>query len=117
MDRLIKLYPRAAMDAEHLIKRGILREQNGDTGCYALLSSSLESWITREMAAGPDEEASQIGVADWLQSGKIRLDEPEKNLLAKIKKQYWPLMGTILKEMSFELAGNITFELLLKALL
>jgi len=36
--------------------------------------------------------------------------------MAKVKKQYWPMLGTILKEMSFELAGNLTFELLLKAL-
>jgi hypothetical protein len=117
MERLVKLYPRAAMDADHLIKRGLLREQNGDSGCYALLSSSLEGWITRELAAGPDEQASQVSVSDWLQSGRISLDEPEKNLMAKVKKQYWPLLGTILKEMSFELAGNLTFELLLKALL
>jgi hypothetical protein len=117
MERLVKLYPRAAMDADHLIKRGLLREQNGDSGCYALLSSSLEGWITRELAAGPDEQASQVNVGEWLQSGKISLDEPEKNLMARVKKQYWPLMGTILKEMSFELAGNLTFELLLKALI
>ncbi|OGN93194.1 MAG: hypothetical protein A2Z71_01855 [Chloroflexi bacterium RBG_13_50_21] len=117
MERLVKLYPRAAMDSDHLIKRGLLREQNGDSGCYALLSSSLEGWITRELAAGPDEQASQVSVSDWLQSGRISLEEPEKNLMAKVKKQYWPLLGTILKEMSFELAGNLTFELLLKALL
>ncbi len=101
------------MDAELLIKRGILREQNGEPGCYALLSSSLENWITREMAAGPDEEASQVSVTEWLQTGRITLDEPEKGLLAKVKQQYWPLMGTILREMTFELAGNLTFELLL----
>jgi hypothetical protein len=117
MERLVKLYPRAAMDAEHLIKRGLLREQNGDSGCYALLSSSLEGWITREMAAGPDEEASQTTVTEWFQSGRMNLDEPEKGLMSKVKKQYWPLMATILREVSFELAGNLTFELLLKALL
>jgi hypothetical protein len=117
MERLVKLYPRAAMDAEHLIKRGLLREQDGESGCYTLLSSSLEGWITREMAAGPEEEASQVSVNDWLSSGKVSLEEPEKNLMAKVKKQYWPLLGTILKEMSFELAGNLTFELLLKALI
>jgi hypothetical protein len=117
MERLVKLYPRAAMDAEHLIKRGLLREQNGDSGCYTLLSSSLEGWVMREMAAGPDEEASQASVTEWLQSGRVSLDEPEKDLMTKVKKQYWPLLATILKEVSFELAGNITFELLLKALL
>jgi len=117
MERLVKLYPRAAMDAEHLIKRGLLREQNCDSGCYALLSSSLEGWILREMAAGPDEEASQVSVTEWLQSGRMTLDEPEKGLMTKVKKQYWPLVATILKEVSFELAGNLTFELLLKALI
>jgi uncharacterized protein len=117
MERLVKLYPRAALDAEHLIKRGLLREQNGDIGCYELLSSSLGGWITREMAAGPDEEASQISVNEWLKSGKMTLKEPEKDLMAKVKKQYWPLLATILKELSFEVAGSITFELLLKSLL
>jgi len=117
MERLVKVYPRAAMDAEHLIKRGLLREQNGDSGCYTLLSSSLEGWIIREMAAGPDEEASQVSVTEWLQSGRTTLDEPEKGLMTKVKKQYWPLLATILKEVSFELAGNLTFELLLKAFL
>jgi hypothetical protein len=117
MERLVKLYPRAAMDAEHLIKRGLLREQNGDSGCFALLSSSLEGWILREMAAGQDEEASQVSVTEWLQSGRMTLDEPAKDLMAKVKKQYWPLVATILKEVSFELAGNLTFELLLKALI
>ncbi len=115
MERLVKLYPRAAMDAEHLIKRGLLREQNGDSGCYALLSSSLEGWILREMAAGPDEEASQVSVTEWLQTGRMTLDESEKGMMTKVKKQYWPLVATILKEVSFELAGNLTFELLLKA--
>ena len=70
----------------------------------------------REMAAGPDEEASQASVSEWLQSGRISLNEPEKGLMAKVKKQYWPLLATILKEVSFELAGNLTFELLLKGL-
>jgi hypothetical protein len=115
MERLVKLYPRAAMDAQHLIKRGLLREQNGDSGCYALLSSSLEGWILREMAAGPDEEASQVSVTEWLQTGRMTLDESEKGMMTKVKKQYWPLVATILKEVSFELAGNLTFELLLKA--
>lgn len=117
MERLVKLYPRAAMDADHLIKRGLLREQDSDSGCYALLSSSLEGWIMREMAAGPEEEASQLSVTEWLQTGRVTLDEPEKDLMMKVKKQYWPLFATILKEVSFGVAGNLTFELLLKGLL
>ncbi|HSB67231.1 MAG TPA: AAA-like domain-containing protein [Anaerolineales bacterium] len=117
MERLVKLYPRAAMDADHLIKRGLLREQDGDSECYALLSSSLEGWIMREMAAGPDEEASQVSVTEWLQSGRVTMDEPEKDLMMKVKKQYWPLFATILKEVSFGVAGNLTFELLMKGLL
>jgi hypothetical protein len=117
MERLIKLYPRAALDAEHLIKRGLLREQNGDSNCYALLSSSLEGWITRELAAGPDEEATQASVTEWLQSGQMSLDEPEKGVMVRVKKQYWPLLGTILREVSFGVAGNLTSELLFKFLL
>jgi hypothetical protein len=56
-------------------------------------------------------------VTEWFQSGRMNLDEPEKGLMSKVKKQYWPLMATILREVSFEVAGNLTFELLLKALL
>lgn len=117
LERLVKLYPRAAMDADHLIKRGLLRDQNVDSNCYSLLSSSLEGWITRELAAGPDEEATQASVSEWLQTGRMTLDEPEKGMMAKVKKQYWPLLGTILREVSFGVAGNLTSELLLKGLL
>jgi len=117
LERLVKLYPRAAMDAEHLIKRGLLREDDSAPGCYSLLSSSLAGWITRELVAPSNEEASQVSVTDWLTEGRMTLEEPEKNLIARVKKQYWPMLGTILREMSFELAGNLTFELLLKALI
>lgn len=116
-ERLVKIYPRAAIDVETLIKRGLLREPEEDAGCYVLLSSSLEGWIMREMTAQPDEEASQASVAEWMQSGRINLDEPERDLMTKVKKQYWPLLATIIKEVSFEVVGNVTFELLLKALI
>jgi hypothetical protein len=114
MERLVKFYPRAAVDAEKLTRRGILRQQNGDSACFSLLSSSLESWIIRELAAGPDEEASQLSVNDWLKGGQLSLDEPEKNMMTKVKKQYWPLFATILKEVSLGVAGNIAFEMLLR---
>jgi hypothetical protein len=114
LERLVRIYPRAAMDAEKLIRRGILPQRNGDSTCFSLLSSSLESWIIRELAADPDEEASQVSVNEWLKSGKLSLDEPDKTLMTKVKKQYWPLFATILKEVSLGVAGNIAFEMLLR---
>jgi hypothetical protein len=44
----------------------------------------------------------------------LSLDEPDKTLMTKVKKQYWPLFATILKEVSLGVAGNIAFEMLLR---
>ncbi|OGN92487.1 MAG: hypothetical protein A2Y88_04285 [Chloroflexi bacterium RBG_13_48_10] len=41
IERLVNLYPRAALAVEQLIKRGLLHGQDMDPGGYTLLSSSL----------------------------------------------------------------------------
>jgi len=38
-------------------------------------------------------------------------------VLPRFKKQYWPIVSTVMREMSYELAGAATFEFLLKMLL
>ncbi len=115
MERLVKIYPHAALDAEHLIKRGLLREQESSPGCYALLSTGLEGWIMREMATDPGEQATEVTVNDWLKSGRMTMNDPEKDLLTKVKKQYWPLLAMLLKEVSFEMMGKVTVDLLLRS--
>ncbi|MEE8568926.1 MAG: hypothetical protein V3S81_09960 [Anaerolineales bacterium] len=43
--------------------------------------------------------------------------EPVSGVLPKFKKKYWPIIGTILKEMSFEVMGAAALELFVKALI
>jgi hypothetical protein len=43
--------------------------------------------------------------------------EPVSGVLPKFKKKYWPIVGTILKEMSFEVMGAAALELIVKNLI
>lgn len=117
LENLAKVHSRARLDVPELYKRGLLIEVEGDIPGYKLLSSSLERWITREISAGPESEESQASVDEWLRSGGKDVVDPVKGALPKFKKKYWPVVSTILQEMSFEVAGSVVFELLLKTLL
>jgi len=43
--------------------------------------------------------------------------KPVSGILTKFKKKYWPVVGTVMQELSFELVGAATFELLMKMIL
>ena len=115
LENLNRIHPRAWLDVPSLTRRGLLLE---DTlkGTYKLLSPSLESWIIREIAAAPGEQESQETVASWLGAQDADALEPVKGVLPKFKKKYWPVVSTVLRELSFELAGAATFEILIKML-
>jgi hypothetical protein len=81
-----------------------------------LFSPSLECWIIREIAASPGAQESQETVASWLKAQDADALEPVKGVLPRFKKKYWPVVTTVLRELSFELAGAATFELLIKML-
>lgn len=117
LENLIKVHSRARLDVPDLVKRGLLIEVDGENSGYQLLSSSLERWITREISAGPETQESQSSVEEWLQSGGKDVVDPVKGALPKFKKKYWPMISTVLQEMSFELAGSVVFEMLIKTLL
>jgi len=42
---------------------------------------------------------------------------PVSSVLPKFKKKYWPIVGTILKEMSFEVMGAAALELIVKTMI
>lgn len=115
---IARYHSRAHLDVPNLLVRGILLEDPG-LGTYRLFSSSLERWISREISAIPGEEETPASVEDWMNAeGKEKERvQPLKGLLPKFKKQYWPLVSTILQELTFEVAGAAAFEFLVKALL
>jgi len=113
IENLNRIHPRAWLDVSSLTRRGMLLEDSIQ-GTYKLFSPSLESWIIREIAAASGEEESQETVAAWLGAQDADLLEPVKGVLPKFKKKYWPIVSTVLRELSFELAGAATFELLIK---
>ena len=104
-ENLARLHSRAPLDLVSLGKRGLLEEAGGH---YALFSPSLERWVAQEVLAPAGQEESQATVEAFLaEGGRDRL-EPVKGALPRFKKKYWPVMGDILKEVSFELiAGAI----------
>jgi len=114
LENLGRLYARTHLDLPSLHRRGIVIETDGT---YKMISKSLERWIAREITSTPDEEENQASVEQWLAEGGRESFDTVKGVLPKFKKKYWPIVGSVIKEMSFELAGAATFELLLKALL
>lgn len=114
LENLSRLHPRASLDVVSLAKRGLVL---GSGGLYALFSPSLARWIVQEVTAGPGREESPKSVEEWLRVGGREHLEPLKGALPRFKKKYWPLMASILKEVSFEVAGAAAFELLTKSFL
>ncbi|RPI83817.1 MAG: hypothetical protein EHM41_14995 [Chloroflexi bacterium] len=116
LDNLAKAHPRAHLDVPELVKRGLLLE-NRVEGTYRLLSPSLERWVARELTAAPGEEESQASVQDWLQTGGREELKPVGGFLPKFKKKYWSVVGGVAKELSIELLGAVTWQILTKGVL
>ena len=113
MENVAKIHSHANLDIPELIKRGLLLE-DAETSAYRLFSISLERWILREISATPSEEESEASVQTWLTSGGREEMEPVSGVLPNFKKKYWPVVSTVLKELSFEIAGAATVELITK---
>jgi len=115
IENLTRLHSRAPLDVPELVKRGMLLKREG-TENYHLFSPSLERWIGREIAAAPEEQETPDSVQEWVSQSGQSLGTPVQGVLPKFKRKYWPLVSSVLKELSFELAASATFELLIKAL-
>ncbi len=113
VERLQKMNPRSHLDVVTLGKRGLVVETDGK---YALFSPSLERWVLREIMTAPGEEESPTSVDEWLRGGGREKMENAKGVLPKVKKKYWAVVSSILKEVSFEVIGATIFELLVKSL-
>jgi hypothetical protein len=109
MENLTRLRARAPQDLVALGKRGMVVENDE---LYRLFSPSLERWVRQEIVASPGEEETETTADEWLKSGKRDDLKEVKNVLPKFKKKYWPLLGNIAKELSFEFATAGAFELI-----
>ena len=110
LENLIRLHSRAKLDSVSLAKRGLLEETDG---VFALFSPSFGRWIGREVTAGPEEQEAPADVDAWLTEGGLERLQPVKGGLPKFKKRYWPIMGEVLKELSFELIAGVALGKLL----
>ncbi len=117
MENLAKIHGRVHLDVPELVKRGLLLE-NRAAGTYRLLSPSLERWITREISAPPGEQESQASVHQWLSDGgQAEMEAQIGGFLPKFKKKYWPVVSGMAMDISTELVGAITLEILTKGVL
>jgi hypothetical protein len=115
LENLKRVHEQAWLDLPTLTRRGLVLEDK-ERGIYQLFSPSLASWITREIAAEPGQEESPESASAWIGSQEADFITPVQGALPVFKKKYWPLFSTVLQELSFELAGAATFELLVKLL-
>jgi AAA+ ATPase superfamily predicted ATPase len=113
---LAAIHSRVHLDLPELVKRGLLLENRAE-GTFRLLSPSLERWIAREISAAPGEEETQASVQEWLKSGGRDELEPVSGFLPKFKKKYWPIVSGMTRELSMELLGAVTWDLLTKGVL
>jgi len=107
LENLARLHSRAKLDTVSLLKRGLLEET---AGAFALFSPSFGQWISREVTAGPGEEEPRADVEAWLAEGGRERLQTVKGALPRFKKRYWPLMGEVLKELSFELIAGVALR-------
>jgi hypothetical protein len=116
LENLGEIHARAHLDIPELVKRGLLLD-NRESGTYRLLSPSLERWIAREIAAIPGEEETQASVQAWLATGGRDELEPMSGMLSRFKKKYWPVVSGVALDLSLELIGAVTWEILTKGTL
>jgi len=70
----------------------------------------------REIRAFADLQRFPLFEDEWLRGGGREKMENAKGVLPKVKKKYWGVVSSILKEVSFEVIGATIFELLVKSL-
>jgi hypothetical protein len=81
-------------------------------GNYFIFSPFFQRWIQKEILAAPGEEESENNAETWLKGGGHEDVKNAKSLLPRFKKQYWPLVGSYIKDLSIKVASSITVELL-----
>lgn len=99
---------RSPQDAASLLRRGLLDE---DDGAYRIFALPFGRWIRREIMAAPGQEESQETAEEWLVAGGHKELKEAKVAFARFKKDYWPLLGLFLKDLSIKSAATFSVEL------
>ena len=107
LENLSRIYRRAALDVSTLTKRGLLVQTDSS---YGLFSPSFDHWVGREIAAGPQEQETPTSVETWLSEGGRESLQPVRGFLPRFKRKYWPVMGEVLKEISFEFVAGVVLS-------
>jgi len=109
--QLFKSYPRAEYIMSSLTKRGLIEQQ--DSQCD-LFSPVFADWLLSEMRVGANEETDEETVSAWLEKrGGIERSawDRAKRALPRFKREYWPLLGSFVKETSTEVIAQLILNL------
>ena len=110
VENLKTMHPRAPLDLNELVKRGMMIINNDE---YKIFSPIFLNWILFEISASPGEEESIQDVEKWLaESGSAELGV-NKDKYSKIKKRYWKTFGSFMKDFSIELIGKVTLDMVM----
>lgn len=110
LENLSRIHGRATLDVVSLVKRSLIVEIEG---VFALFSPAFERWVSREVSTAPGEEETAADVEAWLAEGGRERLRPVKGALPKFKQRYWPIVGEVVKELSFELIAGLAMGKLL----
>ena len=110
LENLKRLHPRASLDVVSLGKRGLLLTQDS---AYSLFSPAFARWLAREVVAPAGQEESPASVDAWLTEGGRERLQPVRGTLPRFKKKYWPILATVLKEVSFEMIAGVALSKLI----
>lgn len=110
-EKLTKAFPRASYILPDLVKRGLALKKDQQVTLYSPL---FADWMTLEMSVRAGEEADERTAREWFDErggvergtwDKIKLSVP------KLKQQYWPMLGDLIKSASAEVAAQVIVNL------
>ena len=103
LENVTRMYTRSVQDLSALLKRGLVTEQDG---LYTLFSPIFGSWVRQELLASPGEDEHQASVDEWIKNSGHENLKASKGVLTQFKKKYWPIIGSVLKDLTLNLAAN-----------
>jgi hypothetical protein len=108
IENISEIYSRAKIDLNSLDKRGLILQKDD---LFSIFSPHFAEWIRREMMVSPGEEEDATSVENWLREGGREDLMEVKGFIPSFKRRYWPVLGNILKEVSFEFAAGLIMSL------
>ncbi len=108
IENISEIYSKARIDLNSLDKRGLVLQKDD---LFSIFSPHFAEWIRREIMVSPGEEEDATSVENWLREGGREDLMEVKGFIPSFKRKYWPVLGDILKEVSFEFAAGLIMSL------